>query len=519
MNRCKLLPVVCLLWWGTALSVIAQETNALMTLQQLREQIAAHLAQPKFSGALWGVKIISLASGQTVFADHADRLMSPASNSKLYTGALSLDRLGGNYRIETPIYATGKIGHGGTLHGDLIVVGHGDPSWNEQLRGTNFWAVFEPFARVLTSVGVHRVDGDLVADATFFPGQPTGSGWLIDDLRHGNAGMISALTLDDNLAQIRIEPGPRIGAGCRVTLLQPGTGLIFSNQAVTVALNLTPHIELFHPPDADGGVFYVLGQLPLNGGSGVLDVVVPQPADWFANALKQALARHGIVISGRVRSVAWPHKVAGDQAGTKMAGWDGRAAFRLGVVTSPPVRELVLNFMKPSQNLEADLILAQVGEKLRAVDAPAWESVSESGLSVMQDFLANAGIAPGDVCFDEGSGLSRENLTTARATVALLQFMAKHRESENFLAALPVAGVDGTLQDRFRNTAAAGNVRAKTGTLHWASALSGYVTTSVGERLAFCVMLNRFSPESGHNAYEEIDPIVVQLASFKGHSE
>jgi D-alanyl-D-alanine carboxypeptidase/D-alanyl-D-alanine-endopeptidase (penicillin-binding protein 4) len=519
MNRCKLLPALCLLWWGAALSLIAQETNASMTLQQLREQLAAHLAQPKFSGALWGVKIISLASGQTVFADHADRLMSPASNSKLYTGALSLDRLGGDYRIETPIYAAGKISHGGTLHGDLIVVGHGDPSWNERLRGTNFWAILEPFATILTSAGVRRVDGDLIADATFFAGQPTGSGWLIDDLRHGNAGMISALTLDDNLAQVRIEPGPKIGAGCRVTLLQPGTGLIFSNQAFTVAANLTPHIELFHPPDADARMLYVLGQLPLNGGCEILDVAVPQPADWFANALKQALARHRIVISGRARSVAWPHGVPGDQAGTEMERWDGRAALRLGVVTSPPVRELVLNFMKPSQNLEADLLLAQVGEKLRPVDAPTWESVSESGLSIMQDFLAETGVAPGDVRFDEGSGLSRENLTTASATVALLRFMAKHRESENFLASLPVAGVDGTLQDRFRNTAAAGNVRAKTGTLHWASALSGYVTTSVGERLAFCVMLNRFSPGSGHNAYEEIDPIVVQLANFKGHSE
>lgn len=518
MNCRKLLPVFGLLWCAAAMALSAQ-TNVAHTAQQLRQQLAAHLAQPKFSGALWGVKIVSLDTGRILFADHADRLMSPASNSKLYTAALGLDQLGGDYRIETPIYAGGKISRSGTLHGDLRVVGHGDPSWNEHQWGTNFWAAFEPFAALLARSGVRRVDGDLIADATFFRGPPTGSGWLIDDLREGNASLISALTLDDNLAQIRVAPGAQIGVRCPVTLLQPGTGLSLNNQTVTVARNLTPHIELFCPPGADARVVDVVGELPLNADPGILDVVVPQPADWFANALKLALARRGIEVSGRARSVIWPPSGTGETLRTAAPGGDARATLKLGAVTSPPLRELVRNFMKPSQNLEADLLLAQVGEKLRPADAPAWESSSQIGLVAMQHFLAGACIPPGEVRFDEGSGLSRENLTTANATVALLQFMAKHREAESFLASLPVAGVDGTLQGRFRNTAAAGNVRAKTGTLHWAGALSGYVTSAAGERFAFSFMLNRFAPEPGHNTYEEIDPLAVLLANLKGHSD
>jgi D-alanyl-D-alanine carboxypeptidase len=146
----------------------AQQTNNIQTLAELRERIQTQLAQPRFDGAIWGVKIISLDSGQTIFEDHADRLMSPASNSKLYTGALALDKFGGDYQIVTPIYATAKPNRFGTVHGNLIIAGHGDPSWNARRFGTNFGDIFEPFVSALTHAGVRRVTGDLIADGSFF---------------------------------------------------------------------------------------------------------------------------------------------------------------------------------------------------------------------------------------------------------------------------------------------------------------------------------------------------------------
>jgi len=332
----------------------AQDLSAAYTLPQLQAQIAAQLAQPRFAGALWGVKVVALDSGQTIFAEHADRLMTPASNTKLYTAALGLDQLGGDYRFETPVYAFGKIGRNGTLRGDLCVVGQGDPSWNQRRLGTNFWAIFEPFVRVIIQAGVRRVNGDLLADTTFFHGPPTGAGWQIDDLRAGNVGLLSALSLNDNLAQVRVEPGAQPGWPCQVTLLQPGTGLVLSNLTTTVARNLTPHIELFPVPETS--VIDVLGQLPVNADRGVLDVAVPRPADWFAAGLKLALARSGVLVTGRVRVFSWP----------ETPGRDARATTKLGTVSSPPLREVVAGFMKPSQNLETDLLLAAVGEKLRA---------------------------------------------------------------------------------------------------------------------------------------------------------
>ena len=493
---------VAVVFWVAINHTRGQETNDARTLEQLREQIEAHLAQPKFSGAVWSVKIVSFDTGKLVFEHHADRLMSPASNSKLYTGALALDRLGGQYQISTPVYATGTISRSGTLNGDLVVFGRGDPSWNARRLGTNFWGVFEPFVTLLANAGVHRISGDVIADATFFCGPPTGAGWTIDDLREGEAAAISALTLDDNLAQLRVEPGATIGAPCRLTPLQPGTGLVISNRTVTAAPNSPVHLETFHP--LDGNMILLLGQMPVGGTNQILDLAVPRPAEWFAAALKLALARHGIDVSGQTRGVVWP----------QAPGWNRLNAVKLGEVLSPPLRELVRGFMKPSQNLETDLLLAHVGEVTRASNAPPWQTSEEAGLAALAGFLTAAGVPAADVQFDEGSGLSRNNLTTANATVALLLFMGKHREAESFISALPIAGMDGTLRRRMLGTPAARNVRAKTGTLRWANTLSGYVTTAAGEKLVFSLMLNRYFPTENRKRADELDEIAEMLARF-----
>jgi D-alanyl-D-alanine carboxypeptidase/D-alanyl-D-alanine-endopeptidase (penicillin-binding protein 4) len=505
-SRCTLF-LAGLALLGVVISARAQETNAPGSPGELRSQIAAYLAQPRFDQALWGVKIVSVGSGTTLFESHADRLMSPASNSKLYTSALGLDRLGGDFRFATPVYADGNISASGTLHGNLIVVGHGDPSWNERRLGTNFWTAFEPFVAILTNAGVRHITGDVIADATYFRGPPTGSGWTIDDLLGGEVGMISALTLDDNVAQVLVQPGATAGAPCRLTPLQPGTGLIFSNLTVTGAANAHAHLDLFYPVEARAVV--ITGELPAGDLGQTLDVVVPRPADWFAAALRIALAHHGIKVSGHTRGLAWPDN------GT---GVTGTNAIKLGAVLSPPLREVVRNFMKPSQNLEADTLLADVGEMARS-NLPPWRTSEDAGLAALKQFLTNASVPPDDVHFDEGSGLSRNNLTTADATVALLQYMAGSREAEDFETALPVAGVDGTLRRRFKNTPAAGNVIAKTGTLRWAHALSGYLTTAAGERLAFSIMLNRFAATPGRSGHDEIDPLIMMLVNFRGHVE
>jgi len=175
--------------------------------------------------------------------------------------------------------------------------------------------------------------------------------------------------------------------------------------------------------------------------------------------------------------------------------------------------------LKPSQNLYTDLLLAHVGEAIGSPTNRTDETSEELGIRELYRFLAGAGIKEGDVFFEEGSGLSRDNLTTPNATVALLKYMSTRKYSEDYISALPIAGVDGTLRNRMKGTAAAGNVRAKTGSLRWTSSLSGYVTTAAGERLAFSLMVNRYqSSPSGGSARQDLDAIAALMAGFTGKS-
>ena len=235
------------------------------------------------------------------------------------------------------------------------------------------------------------------------------------------------------------------------------------------------------------------------------------PAGLFVTFLKEALEKNGVKVSSKVRTMNWIDR--------KTAPLDFSKLTELGFVESPPLRDILREIQKPSQNLYTDMLLSHVAEQLRPTDDQ--KTVSEDlGIRELNKFLAGVGIEKGETIFEEGSGLSRNNLTTPNATVKLLTFMTKHKWADVYRDALPIAGVDGTLRNRMKNTAAAGNVRAKTGTLRWANSISGFVTTASGEHLVFSVMLNRYNNTDEHRPSRlELDDIAVMLANFSGRSD
>ncbi|MDI1335220.1 MAG: D-alanyl-D-alanine carboxypeptidase/D-alanyl-D-alanine-endopeptidase [Lacunisphaera sp.] len=457
------------------------------------------VTQPRFAGAIWSVQVRSLDSGRILFAHEADRRMSPASNSKLYTGALALDLLGGDYRIRTPLRSTARPNAGGVLAGDLIIAGRGDPSWDHRTGKKDFWSTFEPFVAALQKAGVKRITGDLVADATWLRQPPAGASWTADDMDYDYGAEISAVTLADNYVDLRITPAAAAGQPCAVEVLQPGSGLVVDNRTVTGPTGSAREIRVQRLPGED--TVHLTGTLPLGGKVEETEAPVPRPAQWFAIALREALQKAGIAVDGRARSVRWPDAPATGEV-------------LLGEVTSAPLRDLVARFMLPSQNLETDLIFSHVGEQRRTAATPVWLQSDELAVTALKEFMTRVGVPAGAVLFDEGSGLSRNNLTTAEATTDLLAYMAKHREAAAFYASLPTAGVDGSLKKRMVGTAAENNVHAKTGTLRWANSLSGYVTTAGGEKLAFSFMLNRHVAPADRKTIAELDELAVMLAHY-----
>jgi D-alanyl-D-alanine carboxypeptidase/D-alanyl-D-alanine-endopeptidase (penicillin-binding protein 4) len=490
----------------SALVGLAQPTNGARSIEELTAQLDAHLTDARFNEALWGVKIASLDTGKTIYEHHPQRLMSPASNSKLYAAALALDRLGADYRVVTPILATAQPGRTGKLRGDVIVFGQGDPSWKAAGDAPRFWSLFDPFVAVLREAGVRRVTGDIVADATFLRGPPTGASWTVDDLEDYYGAEISAITLADNLAQLRIAPGGQVGQPCVLELLQPFTGLTLDNRTTTTTNGGVHYVQIRRVVGERRVV--VFGSMPLEADAEVEDLTVPHPAAWFAAGLKEALERHGIRVGGEARGLRWPE-----------ASVVTPACVTLGEVSSPPLSELVRGFLKPSQNLETDLVFNHLGERARTAATPPWRTSEQLAVRALEAFLATNGLPADELHFDEGSGLSRNNHTTANLTLALLTFMTTHPASNAFLNAMPVAGVDGTLRRRMKGTPAEGNVRAKTGTLRWVNALSGYVTSAARERFVFSLMLNRNVASPGRSGRMELDDIALMLARFQGRSE
>jgi D-alanyl-D-alanine carboxypeptidase/D-alanyl-D-alanine-endopeptidase (penicillin-binding protein 4) len=503
-NLVQIRVLLFILALGIGGSISAQEAKPLKTIAELQQQLSAHLAQHKFDAASWGVKVVSLDSGKVIFEQNSQKLFSPASNSKLYTVALALDRLGADYRIKTSLYAAAKPS-AGVLQSDLIVFGRGDPTINARLHNNDIYAALEPLVAALTNAGVQRITGDLIGDDSYFHGPPYGAGWAWDDTESYYGAEISALTINDNSLQVSVKPGSKVGDACGLTISPTTTYISFSNRTETATNGARRTISFYRPLEQN--VIYASGKLPLEIPTYNDDVTVHNPAGLFIAFFKEALARHGVKVEGKLRTVNWLERQAEPIHIEKLV--------ELGSVESLPMREIAREVMKPSQNLYTDLLLAHVGELHRTVQTSPNESSEELGIRELNKFLAEAEVKKGDVFFEEGSGLSRNNLTTPNATIALLQYMSRHKCAEVYSNSLPIAGVDGTLRGRMKGTAAAGNVRAKTGTLRWANSLSGHVTTAAGERLLFSIMLNRY-PDPTHTARADVDTIAVMLAEFNG---
>jgi serine-type D-Ala-D-Ala carboxypeptidase/endopeptidase (penicillin-binding protein 4) len=523
----------------SASATAGQQGNAQSdSYEALASRIAAHLAQPRFAPAAWGVKVVSLDSGKTIFEHNPEKYFSPASNAKLYTCALALDRLGADYKIKTSIYATAQPDAVGTLKGDLTLYGRGDPTFAARLHEGNYDKPLEAFIAQIKAAGVQRIEGDLIGDESYFNTPPLGAGWEWDDLQEYYGAEVSALSIHDNSLDVFVKPADRPGLPCRISSAPAGNFFTIINRTQTAAKGAPTSISYYRPVGEN--IIYVSGRLALDSPRGYqTSIAVHNPALLFVTLLKDALVKNGISVKGRARTLDWKYR--------EVTPLDLSKFVELGAVDSPPMKDIIREVLKPSQNLYAQLCLLQVGAQLsvaasrqpvteskppETISKPSSNTISrtpeptptadyqlatteERGVEALNIFLGEAGVKKGDVLLEEGSGLSRRDVITPNATIALLKFMHSHKFAGIYRDGLPVAGVDGTLKNRMKETAAAGNVRAKTGTLRYVYTLSGYVTSASGEKLAFSIMLNNYyNADRTIAPRDDVDAIPIMLANF-----
>jgi D-alanyl-D-alanine carboxypeptidase/D-alanyl-D-alanine-endopeptidase (penicillin-binding protein 4) len=487
------------------------------TRAELLTRIEEIVRQPALEPGFFAVKIVSLDTGNVIYEQSANKFVRPASNMKLYTVAAALDRLTPDYHFITSVYAKERP-EDGKIKGDLIVYGRGDPSFAARFNNGDYFKGINDLADRIVAAGVKRIRGDLIGDESYFNGAPLGSGWEWDDLQWSYGAQVSALTVNDNSIDLTIKPADKVGAPVLITSGPPATFMTISNRATTGARGTKSDLSVYRGIGAN--TLEVTGTLPMgdNGFNG--SVAIPDPALAFVTMLRDALVKRGVKIEGRVRTVdarsgasVVPNPLAQVTSTTNMP--PQAAPLEIASLQSPPFSLIASHTLKPSQNLYTEIILRTLG-KLNSVGPN--QTNEEAGLIIVRNFLRQAGASESDLTLNDGSGLSRNDMITANATVHLLTFMSKHRYFSQFREALPIAGVDGTLRTRMKGTPAEGNLRAKTGSLSSVASLSGYVTTAAGEHLVFSMMLNNY-PDAAALRRDSIDAIAVLLASFTGKTQ
>ncbi len=454
---------------------------------ELVRAIDGALDVPGLQSGFQGVVIQSLTDQSLWYARNADRAFLPASNNKLLTSAVALGILGPNFAYRTRLYRTGALDAHGALRGDLILRGAGDP-----LLAPGDLA---DLARQAAKAGLRRVAGRLRYDDTYFDRQRLGDGWAWDDEPFYYSAQISALNANKNLIYLQFAPGRKPGDPIHVTVGPTRHYVEIRNLATTGAKK--SKFTLSTTRERGRNILTLRGSLPLDVAAAdnkPVGVTIEDPSRYTAFLLLEALQRAGITITGGLRD--GPPAPAGSPL--------------LAEHVSPALAVLLKRLNKPSDNLVAECLLKTVG----AVRAGRGTGGSQgTAVLIARDWLLHAGLDIETLHQVDGSGLSRENFVSPRNLVKLLAYLHTTPEFSIFYASLPIAGVDGSLRSRMKNTAAAGNCRAKTGYVSFASSLSGYVTTQDGELIAFSILMNNHqAPNAVCQAAQ--DKIVTLLADY-----
>jgi serine-type D-Ala-D-Ala carboxypeptidase/endopeptidase (penicillin-binding protein 4) len=488
-SAARLFLVAFLITAGCAKAPPAVVTSApapIDTLDALRADLIAVTKMPGVQRATWGIAVQSLARSQHLFDLNPQTLMVPASVAKLVSVATAADAVGWEYRFTTTLRSTGSI-DGGVLHGDLLVVGGGDPAIGG--RGGDD---FSMWIDALKSAGIHRVDGRVVGIDDLFEEPRPGFAWSWDDLGYSTGAVFGALNLAENRLSLTVTPGAVAGAPTSLAYNVDAQDLPITNRSVTGPAGSAP---LVWPEMRPGeNVLTIAGSVPIGGMSTSLLVSAGNPTLWFARMLRRRLIASGIDVTGPAAD--------GDDISIPSAD----TAAILYTYRSHPLSDIVQPLLKDSINL--------YGEAVHRLNASGpLPHTNDQALDGTKQRLLSWGISADGFQIVDGSGLSRRDVLSPETLLTVLVKMYDPAAASPWMRALPVAGVDGTLAGRMKGTPGENNVHAKTGTMSNVRSLAGYVTTRDGEPLAFTSIVNNFEG-TGAQANAALDALAVRLASF-----
>lgn len=510
-RRASLLSLICCVLLASQGLAASRKSHP-----SLKKQIETILAQQDLARGFWGIEIRSVDSGKVLYSLNADRLFTPASNTKLFTTAAALALIGPDYKFRTTLETNGSLDKYGRLTGDLVLVGRGDPNLSGRelpynmrtQRDSNPTRVLEQLADELAKKGVKYIDGDLIADDSYFAFERYGEGWSQDDLVWPEGAPVSALTINDNVVFVNILPGARAGDKAFVSVTPFADYYTIDNRLMTTPAGTGRKIYINREPGAT--TLTLWGTVPMDDTGVNEGLAIEDPAEFAASLFRHLLEVRGIAVYGKQRtrhtelaglSTFTSVVIASSRGGDEHALASPNGPLVLGEYQSAPLSQDVEVINKVSQNLHAEILLRLLGRE------KGTGGTVQAGIEVLHGFLNNAGVSGDDYMFYDGSGLSRENLVTPHAVVELLKYAAEQPWGKEFRDSLPVAGVDGSLADRFKDLDPAAHIYAKTGSLGGIKTLSGYATTSKGQQVAFSILSNNFNLP-GKRVNDTIDALI-----------
>lgn len=462
------------------------QVSSTITPQTLPDKIDSIIKDVSRSSK-WGVKIMVAQTGMTLFETASDIGFIPASNRKLFTGALALTQLGPDYKFKTYLYRTGNIDAQGTINGNLVIKPSGDPTFSSSLyKGAPPDWVFRDWAKKVQAAGVHRVSGALLIDCSDWDmNDITPKGWAPRVKQDSYAPQTSPLTINENVTMVTVAPGPD-GKPAQVLFTPDATGYPVTNTTVSGKSGSVSVKRSFQGP------FEVSGNV--SSKRAILTIPMDNPTLYAAANLRHHLAEAGITIDGSVRIIT---------SKNTLPGWKPETL--LAMVESPRLADILSYMMKKSDNHMAEQIYVAVS----SIKMGKGSYTNSRQMEVQM--LQKAGINPQAVqCYD-GCGLSELNRVTPTAICKLLNYMLGQPSSQAYFDSMSISGRDGTLRHRMGSSKMEGRVHAKTGTINGVKTLSGYLLLGPNQTLTFSFLVNNIRGISVSGTQDRICTVLASL--------
>jgi len=475
---------ICL---GTGALLILLFSVSTLQAQQIifSPEVVNTIENSRANDAFWSV-IVRDTTGKILEGYNFEKSVRPASNLKLLTSAAILDELGPGYQFRTNMYGIGKQVDS-TWQGDIIIRGVGDPSISGKFYRDDRFHVFDKFFSALYNRGIRKINGNLIGNDSFFDQQPYPKGWSWEDLSFYYGVEINALSFNNNAVDLTVYARGNVGEKPEIEWFPFDTDYVnFINDQVITPAD-TEYDEFYRRKPGTNTI--VLGSKLPKGYVEKESLSIDDAPHFFLDTFKKYLEDGNIELSG------------GIIVDSKSQDWNEKRYQQLAEHVSVPLDSMFAQLNKESDNFYAEMLL-----KTAAAEHFDAAGSTELGISLVKDFANSMNMDTTKLELQDASGMAASTLVKTDDLNQLLVEMRNHPYFDVYKMSLPVAGQDGSLENRFTNSPLNGKLYGKTGYVSGVRSISGYMEGDSGKPLVFSVVTNNFTEKTSY-----VDAIQEQI--------